>query len=47
MAPATPTGRTWTRVSLTLPINDFANVSAYGQTAYAVDANGVMGKVSA
>ncbi len=44
---ATLTGRTWTRVSLTLPINDYANVSAYGKTAYAVDADGVMGKVSA
>jgi photosystem II stability/assembly factor-like uncharacterized protein len=35
---ATRTGRTWKRVSLSLPINDFANVAAYGKTAYAVDA---------
>jgi len=34
---ATPAGRTWTRVSVTLPINDFANVTAYGKTAYVVD----------
>jgi hypothetical protein len=29
------------------PINDFANVSAYGKTAYTADAGGVIGKVSA
>jgi photosystem II stability/assembly factor-like uncharacterized protein len=34
---ASLTGRTWTRAPLTLPINDFAGVSAYGKTAYAVD----------
>jgi photosystem II stability/assembly factor-like uncharacterized protein len=35
---ATRTGRAWTRIPLALPINDFANVSAFGKTAYVVDA---------
>jgi hypothetical protein len=34
----TRTGRTWIRVPVTLPINDFAAVAAHGTAAYAVDA---------
>jgi len=35
---ATRTGQPWTRVPVTLPINDFANLTAHGRIAYAVDA---------
>jgi photosystem II stability/assembly factor-like uncharacterized protein len=34
---ATRTGRTWTRIPVTLPINDFAALAAHGTTAYALD----------
>jgi photosystem II stability/assembly factor-like uncharacterized protein len=33
----TRTGRTWTRVPVALPINDFASVAVHGTTAYVAD----------